>query len=213
MITRPLVLMGDARTPDIERLRAAYGWGRIFVERKPTPTPGEPWALDNGAYSAYRRGLAPDFDAFFHRLQTAMLAVTSGSLHPPRFVVTPDLINQGNQSLRFSHRWADHIHAQFPDTPLFLPVGDNADPATVTRLLPPFDGLFLAGSDAFKAGLNHWLAPLPPTRLHYARCSTPDHVARAAQLRCESLDTAYPFRYKPALLPFLTAWLQNPHPR
>ena len=51
-----IVLVGDTRSHKNVALLKGLGWGRMRVLNMPQPFEGEPWALDNGAFGAWRGG-------------------------------------------------------------------------------------------------------------------------------------------------------------
>ena len=49
-----IVLVGDTRSHKNVALLKGLGWGRMRVLNMTKPFEGEPWALDNGAFGAWR---------------------------------------------------------------------------------------------------------------------------------------------------------------
>lgn len=165
----------------VARLRELR-WGRIFVG-KPTPYPGEPWALDNGAFSAWRSGKQLDPLRFAERARRfAPLG--------PRFGVLPDIVGDGPASLELSLQWVDRL----PVLPWYLAVQDGMTPAMVEPALARVAGLFLGGTTAFKGSAPTWsnLAHAHGRAFHYGRASTPKHIGRAVDCGADSCDSSQP---------------------
>jgi hypothetical protein len=191
------VLLGDANSKLSRSLFLRFGWGRMVVDRSPRPLPEEPWALDNGAYRDFKAGRPADWSRFLLRLDRIEKRVGENRLTRPLFVVTPDLIGAGGRGLAYQVSWAERLRKRFPATcrSMFLVVEKGYEPRLVRRERERFAGLFFAGTDRFKqqegerwrdvaAELGWWF--------HYARCSTPAHLARAFFLSAASVDSARP---------------------
>lgn len=109
-----ILLTGETRSKKLVADMKELGMGRVWTVRRPSPFEGEPWVLDNGAYS------------FF--------------------------------------------------------------------LIESFDGIFLGGTDSFKATAKTWceLAHDNGKLFHYARASTPKKIDEAFRVEADSLDSAFP---------------------
>lgn len=183
----------------------------MCVDRPPHPEPGEPWALDNGAYRDYKAQSPPNAD-FYRRLRNIEERLRAGELAPPLFAVAPDLPGAAHHSLT----WSDAFMRDRPsDDPIrwYLAVGDGCAPSHLAHraLKPPrpYQGLFIAGSDLWKATeLPRWVhyARERGLALHYARCSTPAHLTRATRYRFDSADSALPLIHKEARERLLRTW-------
>ena len=53
---RMTIIVGDTRMITLVRELQERGWGRMWIDRKPTPYPNEPWGFDNGAYRDWIAG-------------------------------------------------------------------------------------------------------------------------------------------------------------
>jgi hypothetical protein len=211
-VPKPVVLLGDGQSALTRSLFEAYGWGRMVVDRTPRPVPGEPWALDNGAYRDFKAGRLPDWTRFLRRLEKMAKRLQEGELHPPLFVVVPDLIGAGAAGLRYSLAWRERLRSSYSHLPLrwYLVVADGFEPEGVGRALPFVDGLFLAGTDECKeheSALWRQVAKECGKGFHYARCSTPKHLERALSLEVDSLDTARPLTRREYLAEFERVFL------
>lgn len=180
-----LMLTGDTRKKAfVERLKQE-GWGRIWIDQKPTPYDGEPWGFDNGVYRDYLRGQAFNSDAYRKRLDKAY------TIGRPYLAVAPDIMAGGDASLDYSLEWLDKLPR---DWPWYLAIQDDMDPQKVLQVIDGFYGLFLGGSDAFKLEAPWWaaLAHTKGKRFHYGRAGTPVKVRQAYLAGSDSADSAFP---------------------
>ena len=199
------ILLGATRAKALLRRMKALGWGRLFAAERPTPQAGEPWALDNGIFGAFKSGRAWDEQAFLSSLNAADRAVSSGRLAPPLFVVLPDRVADP-ASLAFSLSWLDRVGRLYA-VPWFLVLQDGMTAAEVSAALvahPEIAGLFLGGSDAFKLTARDWclLAHGLGRRFHFARVSTPARLRAAHSMGADSCDTSQPLWSKACWLRF-----------
>ena len=106
-------------------------------------TEGFPYAIDNGAWSAYQ--------AFIKRRQAtalldrrAFIKVVVRLGGSADFVVVPDIVAAGKESLALSKRWLPWVldHTQLA----LIAVQDGMVPSDVAELLGPRVGLFVGGS-------------------------------------------------------------------
>lgn len=176
-----MLFIGSTRTHRLVERSIANGWGRLFVD-KPTPRSEEPWALDNGVFSAWKSGSKWSAAAFLKSLEQ------SEELHRPMMAVLPDIVGGGAESIAHSMRW----RAVLPDRRWYLAVQDGMTRADVAAVLPEVDGLFLGGTDEFKATAPTWceLAHANGKRFHYARVSTEDRLLAALACGADSADSS-----------------------
>lgn len=216
---------------NVERLRSA-GFGRMKIERNWKPWAGEPWALDNGAFrmwNAARKasglkelefimagqpGLEYDWTKFEKRLLEAVELTRAGA--PPMFVVVPDLVAKGLESLLFSLSWLqdwgmrclEHdpmsfiYGGRYGALPMYLAVQDGMTPEMLEAVedaesgekLPELiSGIFLGGSVKFKettaADWREWTSR-HGLKLHYARAGTVRKLTLAHAVGADSVDSA-----------------------
>jgi hypothetical protein len=183
-----LVFLGETRDRRIVKTLKASGWGRLWADRKKVETyPDEPWAFDNGAFVAWKRGESFPVRKFNERLDAALSAAPT-----PRMAVAPDIVAGGATSLRFSLDWLPKLPAEWP---WFLAVQDGMTPADVAPELHHFRGIFLGGSDRFKnEEAKQWcvLAHLAGIPFHYGRAGTLRKVRHAKRIGADSIDSAFP---------------------
>jgi hypothetical protein len=176
------VLVGDTRSRSLVARLEQLGWGRIWIASKPTPYPGEPWGFDNGAFIAWRNQQPWDADAYLRLLDRAH------SIGAPHLAVVPDKVGDPG-SLDFSLSWLERLPS---DWPWYLAVQDGMVPGAVD--LTPFRGVFLGGTNRYKATARRWCEAAHTAGLpfHYGRAGTPKKLTHAMQSGCDSLDSAFP---------------------
>jgi hypothetical protein len=180
------ILLGETRSSRNLQTLQERGWGRMFVARKPTPFAYEPWGFDNGAFGSYLHGEGFPTETFEKRLDQAF-AVASD----PYMAVTPDIVANGCESLEFSLEWRMKLPNGWP---WYLAVQDGMELAEVENSLHLFSGIFLGGSDRFKATAYRWaqLAHKHCKKFHYGRASTPAKLGHAYRVKSDSCDTSFP---------------------
>ena len=89
--------------------------------------------------------------------------------------------------------WLDRV----PAFPWHLAVQDGMEPADVDPSL--FSGLFLGGTNAYKATAAMWcdFAHASGLRFHYGRCGTQAKIAHAIDIGADSIDSAVAMWTKP----------------
>lgn len=115
------------------------GW-RLFVSAKGVlRTEGFPYALDNGAWTAFTRGEPFDVEAFERALD--MLGAAAD------FVIAPDIVAGGRASLDLSVSWLPKLaDAQL----VLIPNQDGLEPEDFADLVGPRVGVFHGGSTEWK---------------------------------------------------------------
>jgi len=164
------------------------GWGRMWIARTCNIKvyEGEPWGFDNGAFRDHLAGRPFDDVRFKRALGRAL-----GADHAPLLAVVPDIVLGGHDSLRFSLDW----RARLPDTlPWYLAVQDGIEPADVEPYVNLFAGIFLGGSNAYKATARTWRdwSRCYDMGFHYGRAGTPRKVQHAMHCEADSIDSAFP---------------------
>lgn len=202
----PAVLVGSSLGDDVRDAYSRLGWGRMWSSGvKVDPYLGEPWGLDNGAFSAFANGGEFPTDKFVRRVEAAR-EVADERDAPPRVAVVPDIVQGGMDSLEFSLSWLDRVRDMAPDWDWYLAVQDGFTREGVEDVVEEFDGLFLGGGDAMKYRAGRWcgFAHAHGLRFHYARAGTPKKLTHAFQVGADSLDSAFPVRDPNRLSRFVT---------
>lgn len=109
--------------------------------------------LDNGAFSDYKLNKPFNAKKFVNRLIQITEKVASGEFNKePRFVVIPDIVMGGMDSLSYSLQWLEYLKRFFPQFKYFLAVQDGMESSAVEAIAQSgdIDGIFLGGSKEFK---------------------------------------------------------------
>ena len=195
------MLVGDTRSRTNLEILKRHGWGRMCVEKTPKPYPFEPWGFDNGAFPAFLHQQPFPETAFLKRLEAAE-SVNSD----PYLAVTPDIVAGGCTSLQFSASW--QMSHKLPDWRWYLAVQDGMTVEDVRPHLHLYSGIFLGGTDRFKATAYRWriLAHAHQLKFHYGRASTPGKLLSAYKVGSDSCDSAFPLWTTERMRIFVARW-------
>ena len=106
-----------------------------------------PYCLDNGAWTAHQQGSPFDVDLF--RAAVSRLGLSAD------FVVAPDIVGGGLDSLAFSASWLRYLSVR--SRLVLIPAQDGMKPAHMAGIVGPRVGVFLGGSTEWKlANLREW---------------------------------------------------------
>lgn len=170
---------GTAR--NLDALRAA-GWGLMVSATGALRTEGfEPYALDNGAWTAHQQGRPFDEGAF----SCAVEALGHGA----EFVIAPDIVCGGLASLRLSESWLSRLKP-FGRRRL-VPVQNGMEPADLRALLSADVGIFVGGDTTWKeATLPIWgrLARETGCYLHVGRVNSARRILLCQLAGADSFD-------------------------
>lgn len=202
------LLLGSTRSRALLDRMAALGWGRLFASERPHPVAGEPWALDNGVFGAWRSERAWSELPFTWALTRAERAMQVGRLHAPLFAVLPDRVADAS-SLAYSLAWHERIGRLY-SVPWALVLQNGMKRADVVAALRTgvVSTLFLGGDDVFKLTARSWceLAHEHGARFHFARVSTVARLLEARAMGADSADTTQPMWSVKAFDRFERAW-------
>jgi hypothetical protein len=144
-------------------------------------TPLPDYALDNGRFSVWRKGLEWDERAFW-----ALCDKAAAHLIRPRWVVVPDVVAEPDATFRWWAEWAPRLRKNFPAWKLALAVQDGMTAELVRAHTDP-DLVFVGGTDRFKWGtLGHWCGHF--ARVHVGRVNAYHRLWECWQAGAESVD-------------------------
>jgi hypothetical protein len=147
-----------------------------------------PWALDNGAFALWKSGKPFDGERFARVCEQARALDV-----PPDFVVVPDVVAGGLESLALSLRWADCIeHYGFR---LALVVQDGMTPEDVAPFIERFAVVFVGGSLDWKLDtMKLWadFAHEHGCECHVGRLGTANRIRSAKRAGVDSVDSCTP---------------------
>lgn len=142
-----------------------------------------PLALDNGAYPAWRKAEAfPERDF----LNTLDASIRCGLTFD--FVICPDKVAAGIESLEFSLKWRDRLKA----FPLALAVQDGMKPCHVAPFVRQFHRIFIGGTNRWKwQTARQWieLGERHSVKTHIGRCGSIDKLKHAKRIGATSVDS------------------------
>lgn len=163
---------------------AENGFGALFVSQYRNVNNYPYYSLDNGAYSAFANSREWDPARFLRLLGRSMKEII-----PPDFVVCPDKVAKGLESLEFSLSWLDKL----PEGPrYFLAVQDGMERPDVEPSLKRFDGLFVGGSMDWKMETAEgWvnLAHAHNKPCHIGRIGPWYRILWANRINADSIDS------------------------
>lgn len=115
----------------------AAGWRVLVSARGVLRTEGFPYAIDNGAWTSYQEGKPFDDAAFIRAVE--MLGAGAD------WVVAPDVVGGGFDSLALSLRWLPWLLDR--TSRVLVPVQNGMDASDVAHILGPRVGIFVGGDD------------------------------------------------------------------
>lgn len=184
---RPMkIYSGNVQGPRLEILRQ-HGYG-MFVSDQYRDVAGRVpyYALDNGAFVSYKTGQLWDDEAFLARTLRYLELD-----HKPDFVVVPDKVAQGIESLAFSVEWLGQL-PPMNGVRRYLAVQDGMEQGDVEAVLGRFGGLFVGGTRRWKyATARTWveLAHRHNKPCHIGRVYQPKFIAWARDIGADSIDS------------------------
>ena len=111
------------------------------------------------------------------------------------WVVVPDIVGRGLESLAFSEAWLPRLEGS---APLLLAVQDGMVPADVAALVGSQLGIFLGGSTEWKVRTcGEWgrFAKATGAYFHVARVNTLERLRLAHRCGADSIDGSGPSRF------------------
>ena len=140
-----------------------------------------PYAVDNGAWGAYNRGAEWDGDAFEALVRRCV---------DPDWVVVPDIVAGGLESLGRSREWIPRLRAMGVAR-MVVPVQDGMTVDDVRPLLAEDVGIFVGGSTKWKlATMNQWgdLGSEAGVFVHVGRVNTIRRIEMCSVAGVHSFD-------------------------
>ncbi|MBC7198302.1 MAG: hypothetical protein H5U32_03535 [Pseudomonas balearica] len=186
---------------NLAAMRAA-GWRLLVSAKGVLRTEGMPYALDNGAWTAFQQG--EPFDELAFGRAVDLLGESAD------WIVLPDIVAGGMASLEFSLRWMERLKG-IP-TRLLLAVQNGMEPDDVRELLSPAVGLFVGGDTQWKlATVNTWgqLARRRNCYMHVGRVNSAKRIALCAAAGARSVDGTSATRFEKTLAPLDAALVHS----
>ena len=180
------IYIGNAGKRQHIQMMKENGWGRVHLANAwRNPENGLDWMLDNGAYSCWINNLPFDGDKFiesFDKIEIARLY--------PDFVVVPDIVAGGYDSLHFSLKWLNRIPVNYN---CYLAVQDGMKPDVIIDYCSLFDGLFVGGTLDWKLkSSSEWvqLSHENNIKCHIGKVGTFRRLIWAKNIGADSIDSS-----------------------
>lgn len=167
---------------------AAAGW-RQFVSPDTWEKNGDPtaaYALDNGAWGAFKNGRPWDWWRFWR------CAAVLGWLAD--FVVVPDVVGNARATLELARVWIRRLAG----TTRYLAAQDGMTWEDVAPFARDIAGVFLGGSTGWKLGtMSYWgkVCRANGKRLHVGRVNTGRRIKLCQDAGADSFDGSNASRY------------------
>ncbi len=148
---------------------------------------GFPYALDNGAWTAFQRREPFDVAAF----ERAVGVLGAGA----DFVVLPDIVAGGRASLDFSMSWIERLRGI---APLLLAVQDGMSETDIRSLISHEIGVFVGGSTEWKCSTVMQWGALCRERgayLHVGRVNSAKRISLCISAGADSCDGSSATRF------------------
>jgi hypothetical protein len=201
------VYIGQTRGKKWLRKLSERGFGEMTC--RPALMPKRlPFALDNGAYSDWVHKRDFDEAAFLEHVELVLLAGFR-----PDFLVVPDIVAGGLESLRFSLSWLPRLSPLVGNVPLYLAVQDGMVPEDIWPHLSLVAGIFVGGTNEWKkATVGDWvhLAHENNRRCHLGRAGTFCKVKLALEVGVDSIDSCLPIMSQHFFNAFISALEEAP---
>lgn len=169
------------------------GVGLMMCDGYRDPSAYPFFAVDNGAYSAWKQGKRWNPATFLH-----ILTRCAEEGRTPEFAVLPDIVGGGEDSLRLSMAWHEALDATFPGFRWALAVQDGMDEDMVRRIcgawgwIENVSTVFVGGTMDWKLRtMNQWVvfAHEEGMECHVGRIGTVDRMVMADVLGADSIDS------------------------
>jgi hypothetical protein len=143
-------------------------------------------SIDNGAFSSWMRGFPFMADVFRDHLKDAFKNGINAE-----FIVCPDIVAGGTDSLDFSMRWAT---GELLGARLALAVQDGMKPSHIdSYILKHFNYIFVGGSVEWKwKTVEQWVefAHANDKKIHVGRVGTLDKLLYCESIGVDSVDSS-----------------------
>lgn len=162
-----------------------YNCGWLFTPNNYTKNFKENFIIDNGAFSAWKNKTQWDELSFYTFLRNFVS-------YKPDFTVVPDLVADGENSLKFSMK-----HVQKIPHPRYLAVQDGMHANDVRIVIDNFDGIFVGGTVPWKMStIPMWvdIAHLHGLKCHVGRIGTFEGYSLCNNWGVDSVDGTNPSR-------------------
>lgn len=182
---------------NLDALRRA-GWRLLVSARGVLRHEGFPYALDNGAWTAFQRKEPFDFEAF----EKAVALLGAGA----DWIVAPDVVMDWRATLDLAQVWLPRI-----PHPTLIAVQNGMVASDVRPWLGPRCGLAIGGDSTWKEQTaREWgeLARERGCHLHMLRVNTARRISICHEAGVHSIDGTSATKYA-TTIPALTGWTKQ----
>lgn len=199
------VYVGQTRGRKTIAALEQLGFGEC-VQRGEGAARRHPWFLDNGAFRDFKAGT--EFDAEAYEATFARHADSPA----PDFIVLPDIVEGGSESLAFSISWDQRVRELSLETwgtvpAIYIAVQDGMSSRDIDTAIAFGDGIFIGGSTEWKLaaapgiiGRAHGELPQIDddgslegrTPVHIGRVGSGRRIVWARLLGADSIDSCLP---------------------
>lgn len=180
------IYIGNTGTLRHFEIMKQNGWGNVHLANAfRYPKKNIDWILDNGAYSNWIHKKPFNSIAF----REALIKIEKCVSYPD-FIICPDIVAGGYDSLQFSLKWLDEIPAGYP---IYLAVQDGMQTDIIQNYITLFDGLFVGGTLDWKLKTAHqWvkLAHEHNLKAHIGKVGTFKRIVWAKNIGADSIDSS-----------------------
>lgn len=187
---RPMkIYIGNDQSIQTRQLARAKGLGcMVSGQYRGTVSEIPYFALDNEAFAAWKNNRPWDGDKFLKIFNRFI----SRGLHPD-FVVVPDIVAGGRESLSFSREWLKKL-PQIDKVRRYLAVQDGMNVKEVAKEIKLYGGIFIGGSIDWKLETGaSWVELAHKFRkpCHIGRIGPLDRILWAYEIGADSIDSTY----------------------
>jgi len=155
-------------------------------------TPFLPYALDNGAFPAWKNGAEWSPVAFYELCDQAR-AHEAATGDAPLWVVVPDVVGDKAETIKRWHAYAPDLRSRYPGWPLAFAVQDGMHEGDVPKGYEAPEVIFVGGTTEWKwRTASLWGYTFP--RVHIGRVNSYSLLWRAYRAGAESCDGTGWFR-------------------
>ena len=160
-----------------------HGWRLMVSATGVWRDEGFRYAIDNGAWTAYQQDRPFDSTAFRGLVEKMGKGAD--------FVVIPDIVAAGPDSLDFSLTWIPYLESKLPGVRLLLAVQDGMTPRHVEHVVCSRIGVFAGGTTDWKLNTMPMWGELCRSRgayFHVGRVNTRRRIRHCYECDAHSFD-------------------------
>ena len=145
------------------------------------------WAFDNGAFADYKKNKEFNSEKFLWRMKQI-----NDLTKAPEFIVVPDIVGKGIESLKFSLMWHKKLEFQYPKFKYYFVIQNGMIYKDIEPIINNFNGLFVGGTVKWKMqNLEYWInfAKKNKKPIHIGRIGSVSKILHCKFLGANSVDS------------------------